>query len=101
MSGRSAASFRPRYLKNPPPFLPTAWRSTTKPCFSSVSILRRASLIRFALNAPARPRFDVMRMRATRFGPPLDGGSGRLRRVNWSARSGDQRSAMVSASAAA
>src|ERR1041385_7346470 len=62
---------------------------------------RRASLMRFALNAPQSPRFDVTRITAARAGPPLAMGAGRRSSGNRSASSGVTRSASTERSASA
>src|SRR5690606_33735129 len=101
MSIRSIAKLRPRYLKNPIPFRPIPYSSGWYPSPSSASIRRRASLMRFELNPPASPRFEVMRMSAARRGPPFSGGAGRRSSGKRSASSGVTRSAITSRSAAA
>src|SRR5882762_5578981 len=79
------------------PFFPIRWRSTFAPSPSSCSIRRRASRIRFALNAPHSPRLAVMTTSATRRLLP----TGWRSRGNRSASSGAYRSPITSASAAA
>src|SRR5437867_1215968 len=84
------------------PFLPTRCSSVWASCASSSSSRRRASRIRFALNAPHSPRFEVMSSNAARRTPaPRADLPGCRNKGKRSASSGEYSCPMTSASACA